>query len=136
MAERRMSCSKRCFATEADAAAWMAELIARAKATHQGKASWRRLNVYRCFACRAYHVGRANQRPKEPPKPAKQIPTTGELRRKLRHLEREWLRREDRRRRHLVEQIGLLVQRDMEQQQILEQIRAEAREIEAQLFGR
>lgn len=137
MAERPMQCAKRLYFSEADAEAGLRDLAERVQQTGQGGRSFRRLNVYFCPACRGWHVGRANKLPKSftPASPAKKVPTAGELRRKLRNLEKQWQRHEDRRRAHRVRILGKLVERDLADQKIIDEIREQVRQIENVLLN-
>ena len=95
------------YYTPVEAQDALRRLVAAAKRTGLGGRSWKRLNVFPCG--NHWHVGRANKLPaKYPPAPAPQIPSTGELRRKLARIEREW----DRANLHRAKVLGQLIEAD------------------------
>jgi hypothetical protein len=81
-------------------------LVIQAKRTGLGGRSYKRLNVFRCG--NHWHVGRANTHQANHQKPAKP-PSTGDLRRKLERMARQWERKEDFQRRQRAEAIGKLI---------------------------
>jgi|SRR5579864_697362 len=83
-------------------------LIMQAKRTGLGGKSYKRLNVFPCG--NHFHVGRANKLPTNYHKPAPKPPSTGDLRRKLERMARDWERKDDHERRQRAEAIGRLIE--------------------------
>jgi hypothetical protein len=97
------------YYAQAEAEAALRRLVAQAKHTGLGGKSWKRLNVFPCG--NHFHIGRSNKLPaKYPPAPAPHIPSTGELRRKLARMARDWERKDDHERRQRAEAIGRLIE--------------------------
>jgi len=94
------------YFTQAEAEAVCANLKSIAKRTGQGGRSWRRLHVYACG--NHFHIGRSNSHALLKPLPAKKIPTTGELRRKLKRVEAAI----DGAQRHRAFLLGQIIERD------------------------
>lgn len=94
------------FATEAEAQAECQRLRYAAKQSGEGGKSWKRLHTFACG--KHFHIGRANSYAKLKPTPAKRIPTTGQLWRRLRRIEE----RIDKERQHRAFTLGQLIERD------------------------
>ena len=94
------------YYSETEAQDALRRLVEQARRTGHGGKSWKRLNVFPCG--NHLHVGRANQLPAKHSKPAPKIPSTGELRRKLARIEREW----DRANLHRAKVLGQLIEAD------------------------
>jgi|SRR5215469_15795599 len=71
------NCTKKSYASEAEALAVLELTVATAKRTGKGGKSYKRLNAYKCQCCGLWHLGRANEVFAPPVKG----PTAGELRR-------------------------------------------------------
>jgi len=76
-----MTCTKRSYATQAEADEALGRAIAQAKRTRRGGTSYKRLNVYRCQQCGLFHLGRGNKLVVHKPAPAPKPPTPGQQRR-------------------------------------------------------
>jgi hypothetical protein len=100
------------FATQAEAQSECVRLKRRAKRTGEGGRSFKRLHVYVCG--NHFHIGRDNSEwlQKMPEivhnKPAKKIPSQGQLLRRLRNIEK----RMDAERRHWAYTLGQLIAAD------------------------
>jgi hypothetical protein len=94
------------YYTQPEAQGALRRLVAQAKHTGLGGRSWKRLNVFPCG--NHFHIGRSNKLPAKHRKPAPHIPSTGELRRKLERIEREW----DRANLHRAKVLGQLIEAD------------------------
>jgi hypothetical protein len=110
-----MPCTKRPYLTEGHAtAACKSETASFTK--HGAGAQARFLEAYLCRHCGFWHIGRSwktarremNHVTKAAPQP--KIPSTGELRRKLERMARDWERKDDHERRQRAEAIGRLIE--------------------------
>lgn len=110
-----MRCVKQTYQSEAEAEAALADLVAVHRKTGLGGKSWKRLVVYRCpFTCGGFHIGRdSTQRLQKMAeitnsKPAKKIPTLGQLKRRLRRIDEKLLKEQ----RHRAYVWGQIIERD------------------------
>jgi hypothetical protein len=98
-----MRCTKQTYLSEAHAEAEQKKVAAIFK--KRGGRGYKFLDTYQCRDCGLWHLGRsfktarrtANQFVK--PAPQSKMPSTGDLRRKLERMAREWERRDDYQRR-------------------------------------
>ena len=102
-----MHCAEKiAYATEAEAERARKQAV---KLRNRGRAL-RWLHVYHCPECLSWHVGHQRRpAPQEPAAPAPKPPSTGDLRRKLERMARQWERQEDYQRRQRAEAIGKLI---------------------------
>jgi hypothetical protein len=86
-------CTKQSYPSLAAAEDALARIVREYRRTRHGGKSWKRLVAYRCAKCLQWHHGRDNTEyiqkmhdiANNPP--VKKIPTTGELKRRLRRIE-------------------------------------------------
>ena len=110
------------YPTEADAETARKRMV---RQKYRGRAL-RWLQSFQCPQCFQWHIGHQRRpAPVESAAPQPKIPTTGELRRKLKRIEREW----DRANQHRAKVIGQLIEAD----RIALETENEMREIQRQV---
>jgi hypothetical protein len=84
-----MPCEKDAYISQAEAEERLVAVKASRKAQGHGGKSWKRLVAYRCWKCRMWHLGRDNSERLQKlheignTQPVKRIPSTGDLKRRL-----------------------------------------------------
>jgi hypothetical protein len=104
-----MPCEKIMYGSAVEAEKGRGKLEADAKRTGSIGKSWKRLNSYKCRWCSGWHIGRANSLPARKTVPTPAIPSTGQLRRKLKRITQKL----DCERKHRAYQLGKLIEADL-----------------------